>query len=78
MADAKLALRGFTEDIMEDTIVGQNEPVPIKDREYLLQMIVSLDEEIYNPNSGERKYKVRRCGAMKLTRIPEGSEVQNG
>lgn len=78
MADAKLVVRGFSEDIMEDTITGQTEPVPIEHRDYLLQMIVSLEEETVNPNTDARKYKVKKSGALKLTRIPMGTDIGLG
>ena len=74
MSDAKLIIPREVLDIEEGTVVGQTEPVPLSGEDYLLQSVVSLFKEETEVDTGRKFYKIKRCGELKLTRIPKPNE----
>ena len=75
MSDAKLVVRELVE-LEAGMIHGQSEPVPLPGEDYLLQMVVSLHKEEVEVDSQRRKYKIKRSGELRLTRIPKANEGQ--
>lgn len=54
-------------------IEGQDEQFPIPGKDYILQMVVSLDYKTENADANKIRHTLKRIGGWKLITVPQES-----